>query len=136
MILCDTSMIVGAINAGDKDHARCLATLSPLEQPLVTTHACVTEAMHLLGNYAGWNGQAALIAWIEADFLTIHPECRQDDIRTCALMRQYADVPMDFADASIVAAAETLGISRVLTFDGHFYAYRMNGKTPFEVLPA
>ena len=41
-------------------------------------------------------------------------------------MRQYSDTPMDFADASLVAAAESLNISRILTLDRHFYAYRIN----------
>jgi hypothetical protein len=49
-------------------------------------------------------------------------------------MEQYADTPMDFADASLVVAAEKLGITQILTFDRHFYAYRINGKTPFDVL--
>ena len=42
---------------------------------------------------------------------------------------------MDFADASLVVAAETVHISRILTLDRHFYAYRINGSTPFEVIP-
>ena len=58
-----------------------------------------------------------------------------DALRVCALMRKHADAPMDFADASLVAAAEVLGITRILTLDSHFYAYRINDKTPFEVIP-
>lgn len=42
---------------------------------------------------------------------------------------------MDFADASLVVAAEVLNITRILTLDRHFFAYRINGKTPFEVFP-
>ena len=50
-------------------------------------------------------------------------------------MRQYADTPMDFADASLVAAAEALGIGRVFTIDSHFYAYQRADGQDFEVLP-
>jgi predicted nucleic acid-binding protein len=42
---------------------------------------------------------------------------------------------MDFADASLVVAAEELGIRQILTFDRHFYAYRINDSLDFEVLP-
>ena len=49
-------------------------------------------------------------------------------------MRRYADARMDFADASLVAAAEILRISRILTFDRYFYAYRIHDMNPFEVL--
>ena len=50
-------------------------------------------------------------------------------------MRRYADAPMDFADASLVAAAEALGLTRILTLDHHFYAYQIHGRTLFDVSP-
>jgi predicted nucleic acid-binding protein len=135
MILCDTSVIVSAINDTDKDHALCVGVLRSLEERIITTRACVTEPMHLIRNYAGWNGQLALMEWIEADFLIIYTARPKEDKRACALMRQYADSPMDFADATLVAAAESLRITRVLTLDRHFYAYLIAGKTAFQVLP-
>lgn len=51
------------------------------------------------------------------------------------LMRQYQDVPMDIADASLVTAAERLEKHRIFTLDSHFYAYRINGAENFEVIP-
>lgn len=47
----------------------------------------------------------------------------------------YRDVPMDFADASLVSTAEILNLTQIFTLDRHFYAYRIHGKTPFSVLP-
>ena len=38
-------------------------------------------------------------------------------------MEKYSDTPMDLADASLVAAAEILGLYRVLTLDGDFQVY-------------
>ncbi len=96
MILCDTGPIVAAINAGDKSHTLCLAVMLPLQQRLVTTRPCITEAMHLLRKYNGRQGQEHLMAWIESDFLTIYPTTQQDDKRACSLMRRYHDVPMDY----------------------------------------
>jgi len=57
-----------------------------------------------------------------------------DADHACDLMGRYTDTPMDFADASLVVTAEKTGITRILTFDRHFYAYRINGKTPFDVV--
>lgn len=51
------------------------------------------------------------------------------------LMRQYNDTPMDLADASLVAAAERLGVGQIFTVDRHFRAYRIAGKHAFEVIP-
>jgi predicted nucleic acid-binding protein len=51
------------------------------------------------------------------------------------LMRRYHDLPMDLADASLVAAAETLNLGQVFTLDRHFHAYRRFDTDPFTVLP-
>jgi predicted nucleic acid-binding protein len=72
---------------------------------------------------------------IDAGFLVFASLTDEDAKRACYLMRKYADCPMDFADASLVLAAERLGATKVLTLDSHFYAYRINESTPFEVLP-
>jgi predicted nucleic acid-binding protein len=46
--------------------------------------------------------------------------------RAFELMEQYADHPMDLADASLIAAAEALATTRVFTIDRHdFQTYRI-----------
>jgi predicted nucleic acid-binding protein len=52
-----------------------------------------------------------------------------------ALMEKYADIPMDLADASIVAAAESLNLDTVFTLDSDFHVYRLYDKRPFNVIP-
>jgi predicted nucleic acid-binding protein len=52
------------------------------------------------------------------------------------LMEKYQNVPMDLADASLVAIAEVTGVREVFTLDGDFYVYRINDREPFEVFPA
>lgn len=51
------------------------------------------------------------------------------------LMEQYRNVPMDFADASLVSAAETLKVARIFTLDSDFYVYQRYGNQLFEVVP-
>ena len=47
-------------------------------------------------------------------------------------MRQYASLPMDLADASLVLLAEHLGHGRILSTDGRdFGAYRWKSRKPF-----
>ena len=54
--------------------------------------------------------------------------------RMDALMQQYANVPMDLADASLVAAAEIRGIKRVFTIDSDFYIYRLADGSMLDVI--
>ncbi len=49
-------------------------------------------------------------------------------------MEKYRDVPMDLADASLVAAAERLSLNRIFTLDSDFYVYRLYDKDAFDVL--
>ena len=50
-----------------------------------------------------------------------------------ALMRKYARLPMDLADASLVLLAEHLGHGRILTTDERdFGAYRWKSRKPFK----
>jgi predicted nucleic acid-binding protein len=51
------------------------------------------------------------------------------------LMERYGDAQMDRGDASLVAAAEALGLRRVFTLDGHFRFYRVHDTGTFEVVP-
>jgi uncharacterized protein len=49
-------------------------------------------------------------------------------------MGQYANVPMDLADASLVAVAECRGIRRLFTLDSDFYIYRTSDGSVLETV--
>ncbi|MEO0769930.1 MAG: PIN domain-containing protein [Cyanobacteria bacterium J06649_4] len=56
-------------------------------------------------------------------------------LRISQLMRQYADLPMDLADASLVVLAEHLNDGRILSTDQRdFNTYRWKNREPFENL--
>jgi len=60
---------------------------------------------------------------------------RQHLSRMVELMRRYANLPMDLADASLVVLAEDLGHGKILTCDRRdFSIYRWNNNNPFENL--
>ena len=51
-------------------------------------------------------------------------------------MDKYRDVPMDFADATLVSLAEDLEIGRLFTLDRRgFMTFRWKGTRQFELLP-
>ena len=61
MILTDAGPLIALIDRGEPDHARCVAALTQITLPLVTTWPAFTEAMYLLGEAGGWMGQQALL---------------------------------------------------------------------------
>lgn len=74
-----------------------------------------------------------LAAAVEAEVLA--PTAARYD-RALALMRKYADVPMDLVDALLVAAAEERDTDMILTLDRRgFDTYRIAGRRRFQILP-
>lgn len=133
MTLCDTGPLVALVDRDDPYHQRCVAALPDVEK-LVSTWPCFTEAMHLLRR-VGHRAQDTLWGYLADGLIELDTAAESEWERMRALMRQYRDAPMDLADASLVAAAERLGIHRVFTIDRHFSAYRIQGQHAFEVIP-
>jgi predicted nucleic acid-binding protein len=135
MTLCDAGPLVALANNADKHHARCVAALETLPRGgLVTTWPCFAEAMYLLAR-GGWRAQDGLWDYVADGLLRLHTPAKTEWPRMRTLMEDYRDTPMDLADASLVAAAETLDQRRVFTIDRHFYAYRQQQGQSFEVVP-
>lgn len=137
MTLTDTGPLVALINRDDQHHVACAAALetNTATFPLLTTLPCLTEAMHLLEREGGYRYQAALWSMYFRGELVIHQLTPAEIARMAALMEQYRDMPMDLADASLVATAETLTLRQVFTVDRQFYAYRLGDGAALEVVP-
>jgi len=58
-----------------------------------------------------------------------------DVSRVAELMDKYADLPMDFADAALVCAAERSGRRTIVTLDRHFAVYRLPRRARFTLVP-
>lgn len=133
--LTDTGPLVALIDNGDEHHNGCMKTAGHLPPPLLTTWPCFTEAMYFLGSRTGWHGQQALWKLVNDGTITIHPQTHAEQERMEALMEKYQDKPMDVADASLVATAETQRLRRVFTLDSDFRIYQAKDKEPFEIVP-
>jgi predicted nucleic acid-binding protein len=60
------------------------------------------------------------------------PLLPQDFARIRQLNEQYADLPGDFADLSLITISERLNISAIITLDSDFDIYRRYRKEPFK----
>jgi len=135
-MLTDAGPLVALIDAREPDHELCKAALAEIELPLLTTWPAFTEAMYLLGRAGGWTGQEALWRLVQRDELQIADASREANQRAARLMEQY-DLPMDLADATLVALAEQRGVTRIFTLDAHFGVYRLGQhKQHFDIIPA
>ena len=133
MTLVDAGPLVALIDRGERDHERCVATLSKLSGPLVTTWPAFTESICLLGGAGGWPAQEAvwkLVARGDLQLVDLDLSLRQ---RSRDLMAKYNDVPMDLAEASLVAVAEFMDLRRIFSLDSDLHIYRLKGRRTLEV---
>ena len=135
MILTDAGPLVALVDQREPNHVRCVATLARITPPLVTTWPAFTEAMYLLGQAGGWAGQSALWRMVERASVQIVDLPAEAPVRMPVLMRQYRDLPMDLADASLVAYAEVHGLDRIFSLDRDFHVYRLPRGRAFTVIP-
>ena len=136
MTLTDAGPLIAIIDADEPDHAACLEALDQIELPLVTTWPPFTEAMYLLARAGGIKAQRALWRLVQTDRLVIADLSQSTLDRSARLMDQYADRPMDLADATLVAYAEEQGHRTIFTLDADFHVYRLRGRQRFETIPA
>jgi predicted nucleic acid-binding protein len=135
--LCDAGPLFALIDPRQGElHDRCKRVLPSLPSPLVTTWPSFTEAMYLAYRSGGWPMQNLLWKFVSGSALLLSDLGAGETERMRVLMEQYRDTPMDLADASLVAVAETLDQTRIFTLDHHFRAYRLEGTKPFDVVPA
>ena len=133
--IIDTGAIVAIIDASEFWHHACIDALASLHLPLLTTEAVLTEFFHLIAA----RNLSIDKAWrfVLSGALLMRPVADSDLSALHALMAQYKDRPMDFADATLVHLAARESLSVVLTVDRNdFETYRIGGRKRFTVLPA
>lgn len=122
--LVDTGPLVAYLDGSDPEHARAVASLDGWKGRLVTTSAVVTEAMHLVAEAR--EGPRLLAQLLAAASVEVHDFTQPVDLPPVVdLMERYSNVPMDFADATLVLLAEALGAHDIVTLDRRgFSTYR------------
>lgn len=130
-VVVDSGFLIGLFDETDPLHNRCRGFLRDYRGGFLTTEAVLTEALALLSHAQQmrcleWLGDAA-----QAGLLAVDREAV--DFRAVEkLARKYADLPMDFADASVVLLATRSGVREILTADRRDFAvYRLSGRARF-----
>lgn len=136
MILVDAGPLIALLDRSDVHHQRCMDVLAQLaNQDLVTTWACLTEAMHLLGRQGGYPLQRALWSTCLDGTVLLHDLTEAEARDAAAWMDQYQDLPMDLGDATLMAVAVALDLDTIFTLDSDFRIYRMRDGSALTLIP-
>lgn len=126
-LLVDAGPLIALFNRRDRWHRDARAFFGRFHGVLITTWPVLAEAAHFIAKRT-----PDLLDLVEAGRIEIL-EPHGPISRVSSLMRTYADLPMDLADATLVAAAEQSGLTDVLTLDRHFHVYRSRARARFTV---
>jgi predicted nucleic acid-binding protein len=133
-LLLDTGAFVALLDKSEINHQRCAGFFKSFRGKILTTEPVLTETIYLLG--PAIKAQKAVIEFILKGGAILVPQSTESLSRALALMEKYRDVPMDFADATLVTLAEETGISEIFTLDIRgFSTYRFQEKKVFKILP-
>jgi predicted nucleic acid-binding protein len=132
MTLLDTGPLVAVLDDTDQWHAWATPRLRELNEPLWTCGAVLSEASFLLGQHPP---VVARLRSLVRDGV-VCPVAEDAPLwhRALALMERYANVPMSFADACLVALAESTPGARLFTLDRDFLIYRQHDDKPLTLL--
>ncbi|MSU77975.1 MAG: PIN domain-containing protein [Gemmataceae bacterium] len=131
-VLVDTGFIVARLDRREQYHAECLEALDSLDDRMITCEAVIVESCYLLRHVAGTRD--AILENIRQGILQIPYALTSRSAEVGVLLRKYADVPMDLADACLVDLATQTGSGRILTLDSDFKIYRWGRNRAFELL--
>jgi hypothetical protein len=133
-VLMDTGPWVALIDRSEGKHRECVEWLRPFLGEIFSTEAVLTEVLYLLSFSS--SAQSAALEFVLSGAIILVPSSLESLKEAEKLMKKYKDLPMDYADATLVCLARDLKIRHVVTFDKkHFSIYRLPGGKSFVILP-
>ena len=131
-LIADTGVIVAFLDKRDSRNAWTNEQMRRLPIPFLTCEAVIVEACFLTAHLP--NGKDNVLKLVSSGVLQIDFSLQTEIEAVEKLIKKYADVPMDFADACLVRMSEQIENSVVFTVDSDFHIYRRNGKRKIDLI--
>jgi len=135
-LLIDTGPLVAYLDPTDAAHHAVAGSLDDFAGMLCSTSAVITEAMYLLKS--NQSGPRRLAEFVQAASIHVFESAQAQQLFSAvSLMEKYSNVPMDFADATLVLLSDELGSNDIATLDRRgFLTYRTRKGKSFRIFPA
>jgi len=134
--LVDTSFLVSLTNPKELHHEACATLARQLDERLIVPYVVLPEATYLIYKYQGHQIMRRFMQQMTHPAWNFEPLQAVDLVHISSTLEKYSDLNLDFVDAAIVAIAERLNISRLLTLDRrNFLVIRPSHCSTFTLLP-
>lgn len=132
----DSGFLYAIIDKGDVNHSRVGKVLTMLTDDIILPVIILVETSYLIHSRLGHSAMRRVVQQLEESPLQFVSVTKVDMIRISELLKQYADLELDFVDASVASIAERLHIQRILTVDQRdFRTIRPKHCLYFTILP-
>ncbi len=129
-VVIDSGPLIALFDKDDCYHQKAIEFLKRFNGQLLSNHAVITEVTHLLDFSV--TVQIDFLRWVYDGGIKIEEITANDLLRIIDLTGKYSDLPMDFADASLVVLCERMKIRDIASIDSDFGIYRTREKKAFK----
>ena len=137
MIVLDTSGLLAAIDADQRQHRHARQVLAADPGPLLLSPFVLAELDYLLLERVGVEAERALLDEVARGAYDLVGFGAAEVAEAADLLGRYGDLRLGLADASVVVIAGAARTTRLLTLDErHFRAVRPLWGKAFTLLPA
>ena len=134
--LLDTGFLYSTLNHKERLHSETVEILSSIYEEIILPVPAITETAYLLLRDLGVKALATFLEDLPEMNLILETPTAADYKRAAEILRKYDDANIDFVDSCIVAIAERLNVTKILTVDRrHFGAFKPRHCAAFEILP-
>lgn len=135
-IIADTSAVFALFDRRDRFHEAVREALERAERPLVVPVAILAEISYMLQRHLGQVAEIDFMEAVQQGFFTLEQFTASDLIRVIELLTIYRDLNLGLADSAIIATAERLKISTIVTLDERDFRAVKPRFGHFTILPA
>jgi len=125
-VILDSGPLVAYFSAREAHHEWCVRHFDAIKPPLLSCETALAEAVYLISSHGGNSGR--IFEFLRDGIIKVPFQLALEAEAVATLMRRYADLPMDLADACLVRMSEKRQDARVFTLDHDFKIYRRHGR--------
>lgn len=134
--LMDSGFLYALIDDADEHSNSVKNSLREVYEEVILPVPAVTETAYFLSKNLGVEALAKFLDDLPEMNLLFETPTAEDYKRAAEILRKYNDANIDFVDACIVAIAERLNITKILTVDRrHFGIFKPRHCEAFEIFP-
>ena len=121
--LIDAGPIIALFDRSDQHHKQVLSFMATFDGRLISTWPVLTEVCYMLDFNP--ETQIDFLDWVIEGGIDVHnlEPWQLNSIRDT--LKTYSDLPADFADASLMEAAESKSLKFILTLNKGFSVYKL-----------